>query len=160
EPRLRFLSTLARLWNIATRCFRAAGPDDKTRATIAAWLEQALANRRRLLELLHGVYEHEIPRPATGSFDSMIGFDRRNVMKHRRLSRGMATAPDQQLAAGALRSLGGAQEEAPELPWEPGVLGLERALFARDRWRAEAAVREFIAAFRSERLLYTPLEHG
>jgi hypothetical protein len=161
EKRLQFLSTLARLWNVATRCLRAesAEPPPGAAARIAAWLQRAEHNERELRELLNHIHEHDVPKP-TGAFDAMIEYDRRRSTKERLLNQVIATCLDHALAIGALRGLNPDSDVAEDESWQPSAIGLERALMREHADEARALLPEFIACFRNEPLLYTPLSHG
>ncbi|HWY85652.1 MAG TPA: hypothetical protein VNX28_02955, partial [Gemmataceae bacterium] len=166
EKRLKFLATLARLWNVATRALREAqGPDRQgSQEALGAWLAKARKNYLGLLALLDAIHEHEVPEPS-GSFDSLVEFDNRRVTKERLLSLVITTCLDQALAVGALR---GARDqelepegEASRRPgWELLVIRLERALLKKEPAEARSWLPEFIHLFKQEPLLYTPLTHG
>ena len=167
EKRLKFLATLARLWNVATRALREAQGADRhsSQEALAAWLAKARKNYQGLLALLDAIHEHEVPR-ASGSYDSLVEFDNRRVTKERLLSLVVTTCLDQALAVGALR---GAREqeaepegtEAGRRPgWEHLVIRLERALLNKEPAEARSWLPEFIHLFKHEPLLYTPLTHG
>jgi hypothetical protein len=162
EKRLQFLSTLARLWNIAARCLReATGQANKPiEASIAGWLRSARHNERELRQLLDVIHQHDVPKPS-GDYDSMVEYDRRRSTKERLLNQVIATCLDHALAVGALRGLrpnSPAEEESDK--WQPHAVRLERALMRERPDDARAVLPEFIARFRSEPLLYTPLSHG
>lgn len=162
EHRLQFLSTLARLWNIATRCLRLA-PEDapaglETRT--AAWLKRALQNEKGLRDLLDAIHEHEIPRPP-GNYEAMVEYDRRRSTKERLLNQAIATCVDHALAVGALRGLDATGESLTTgESWAPSVIRIERAMIRSQPEDARAALSEFVHQFRGEPLLYTPLSHG
>ncbi len=164
EDRLRFLASAAALWNLATRALRGA-PDDRrerARATAAGWLAQAQRNYTALLELLDRIHGHAIPRP-TGAYESIVEYDTRLVVKERLLGIALATCLDEALAVGALQGIAGADDAATGLlgaEWEPAGLRLEQALLRGDADAARAALAEFMAPFRTEPLLYTPLSQG
>jgi hypothetical protein len=154
EQRLRFLSTLSRLWQLAAR-FLAGG------AELAPWLERARENRLALLELLDAIHNHALPEPS-GDHDSLVEFDRRRVIKEQLIYAIIGTCLDTSLAVGALRgSLGGDHRQEPDAPpWEADLIQMERALFAGDAELARSALPGFIEHFRSEPLLFTPLSEG
>src|SRR5262249_34277625 len=129
ETRLQFLATLARLWNIATRCLRSGSidPPPSALASIASWLQRAEHNERKLRDLLNHIHKHGIPKPS-GAFEAMIEYDRRRSAKERLLNQVIATCVDHALAIGALHGLSGKSESAQSESWEPIVLHLERAL--------------------------------
>jgi hypothetical protein len=161
EKRLQFMSTLARLWNIATRCLREAPPDTVPGldARLSGWLRRAEQNERGLRELLDVIHEHDVPKPG-GAFEAMIEYDRRRSVKERLLNQVIATCLDHTLAIGALRGLSGNTEPTDGAAWGPAVLQLERALLHRQTDEARRILPEFTAHFRDEPLLYTPLSHG
>jgi hypothetical protein len=167
EKRLRFSATAARLWNIATRLLRRPGsppgPKDKSNPEVA-WYAQARKNYQDLLKLLDAVHDHEVPAPQ-GTYESLVEFDRRRVLKERLLGAVIATCMDTALAVGALRgTLGEAGDgDLPELSrpvWEDSVIRLEQALLRGQVSEARALLPKFIEEFRQEPLLYTPLSQG
>jgi hypothetical protein len=164
EARLRFHSTLARLWNIATRVLRGAEDDERKRGQVAlvVWLEQAARNTRDLLKLLDDIHGHTIPK-ASGSYESMVEYDERRLIKERLLSTVIMTCLDQMLAVGALR--GALDGDLPEIggdwpEWDPHIRSLERCLMKQQPEEAREALAVFIETFRKEPLLYTPIERG
>jgi hypothetical protein len=164
EKHLRFLSTLARLWNIATRALSdpetgSPPPDGQNR--IATWSARARRNSQDLLALLDRVHAHEIPKPP-GSYEGLVEYDRRRIIKERLLGQIIATCLDTNLATGAMQgALPDAATEPGERPaWEPLALRLERAMWHGDVGGARVLVPDFIQQFRPEPLLYTPLNQG
>lgn len=155
EDRLRFLSTLSRLWQLAARFLTGDGE------SLAPWLATARHNRRALLELIDALHAHALPEPS-GDHDSLVEFDRRRVIKEQLIYTTIATCLDTSLAVGALRGARGSEEmtgpDAP--PWEPDLIKLEHALFAGDAEMARSALPGFMEHFRAEPLLFTPLSEG
>ncbi|HTU93903.1 MAG TPA: hypothetical protein VMF69_27730, partial [Gemmataceae bacterium] len=136
ETRLHFLSTLARLWQIAARTVTEdvrAGRDWDTTPT--AWLNMARDNQQRLLALLDTIYTHPLREPS-GDYDSLIEYDRRRVLKEQLLFAVIGTCLDTSLAVSALQGASGAiaveSSESSDAQWEPAAIRLERALFAGD----------------------------
>jgi hypothetical protein len=169
EKRLRFLSTVARLWNLATRI---GTPGDDARSADAAdrlraWLARARRNYQDLLNLLDAVHEHPVPEPS-GSYESVVEYDRRRALKERLLHVTIATCLDTALAIGALQGAlvpAGAAEvpaagQGKGPAWEPLVIRLEQALWRGDTATAKTLLPEFLRKFRGEPLLFTPLAHG
>jgi hypothetical protein len=158
EKRLRFLSTLARLWQIAARA-AAMDPDRGESEAPAGWLAEARSKRQRLLGLLDAVAAHPLPEPP-GDYDSLVEYDRRRVLKEQLLYTTIGTCLDMSLAVSALQ---GACNTAPvegAAPWEPQAIRLEQALFGGDAAMAREALVPFVDAFRDEPLLFTPLTEG
>jgi len=154
--RLRFLSTVARLWQIAARC---ASVDVET---IDAWLTTARANEGKLLILLQAIHSHPIPEPL-GSQDSLMEYDRRRLIKEQLLYAAISTCLDAFLAVGSLH---GARSESEFVPdpdrpaWEPLGIGLERAFHQDDVATARALLPEFLRLFEKEPLLTPSLNEG
>lgn len=162
QDRLRFLSTLARLWQIAARFLVEAVAEEPARQHLDDWRRTAGRNRQRLLELLDELRGFPLPEPG-GDHDSLVEFDRRRVLKEQLIYATIGTCIDTSLAVGSLRGVVGLGEtvagaEAPA--WEPHAMRLERALFAGDAEAARAALPAFVEAFRGEPLLFTPLAEG
>jgi hypothetical protein len=158
EKRLRFLSTLARLWQIAARALsmdRGTDPD-----ATAAWLTEARSKQERLLGLLDAVHLHPLPEPP-GDYDSLVEYDRRRVLKEQLLYTAIGTCLDMSLAVSALQGASGTAAPAEaSAPWEPHAIRLEQALFGGDAAAARQALGPFVEAFREEPLLFTPLTEG
>ncbi len=190
EKRLRFLSTVARLWQIAARFLAASRVDlagsPEVRAALGAWLATARANRHKLLALLDVVHARALPDPG-GAYDALVEFDRRRVLKEQLLYTAIGTCLDTSLAAGALHgaldavSDGERDARSPEReddetrpafdtpnpaedddgpPWEAAAIRLEQALFRGDSAGAREALGPFMEAFQREPLLVTPLTEG
>ncbi|MFO0929021.1 MAG: hypothetical protein U0736_18700 [Gemmataceae bacterium] len=163
QTRLRFLSTLARLWQIAARYLVDAAPDGPEREHLRDWLANARRNRQRLMELIDELREFSLPEPA-GDHDSLVEFDRRRVVKEQLIFTTIGTSIDAALAIGSLRGVvggdGGEPADADAPPWEAHAIRLERALFAGDADAARHALTGFVRHFRTEPLLFTPLSEG
>jgi hypothetical protein len=163
EKRLRFLGTLARLWIIATRTLRRlvgeAAANNAMLERLRDWLARARVISTELQSLLDVIHEHAIPQPS-GSFDSLVEFDRRRMLKDRLLSTIIASCVDCSLAVGAMRGVVGETAAAESRPaWEETLIRLEQALWRLDSAQARKLVPDFLEQFQ-EPLLYVPLEHG
>src|SRR5262249_37571353 len=154
--RLQFLATVARLWVFAARKEPAAGEEAPREAALAGWLATAQGNHRKLLTLLDAVHAHAIPEPS-GSYESLVEYDRRRGIKERLLYAAIATALDTGLAVGALQGVLG-QTEGPagadRPPWAPLVVELEQVLLRGDAARARAAPPAFLEHLQPEPLLF------
>lgn len=166
ERRLRFLSTLFRLWQVAGRFFSTAAHADgaKLLPQVRDWLEGARAKQAQLLALLDSIHAHPIPEPS-GDYDSLVEYDRHRVLKEQMLYTTIGTALDAALAVTALQgacvALGdeaGAARNSP--PWEALAIQLERDLFRGDADSVREALPRFLVQFREEPLLFTPLTEG
>ncbi len=164
EKRLRFLSTLSRLWRVAARWIVTSWKEGGSPTPApAGWLAQARANQGRLLTLLDAIHLHPVPDPS-GDYDSLVEFDRRRGLKEQLLYTTIGTCLDTALAQSALRAAC-AGPEAPQTVasgagWEPLGVRLEEALFAADLPTTRALLSPFLERFQAEPLLFTPLTEG
>jgi hypothetical protein len=171
-PRLQFHTTVARLWHVAAGFGSPVGgaalPQLSGQAeALQTWLETARAHQRGLLGLLDGIQAQAIPAPL-GSYDSLVEYDRRRVMKEQLLYTAINTCLETFLAMGTLQgSLGtegisrtgaGSHDDRP--PWESPAIELEQAALQGDEARARRALPVFLAAFQQEALIFTPLAEG
>ncbi len=153
EKRLAFLSTVARLWQIAA-------PQSAGTAQSTGWLAAARANQQRLLALVDAIAAYPIPAP-TGSQDALIEYDRRRVLKEQLLNRAIDTCLDTFLAVSTLQGvLGEIGPTAAAPPWSHEASRLERALLQGDAVAARVVLPEFLTRFRGEPLLFKPLSAG
>jgi hypothetical protein len=161
--RLKFLDTVARLWQIAAWRQAVSPAANQPAGAVASWLTTARTNRRALLTLMDHLHVHPVPEPS-GSYDSLVAYDRHRLLKEQILTAAIATALDTTLA---VRSLEGASGDAGELnaedappAWHGPALQLEQALLHADPAQARAVLPAFVAAFRDEPLLFQPLADG
>ncbi len=163
-PRLRFLSTSARLWQLAARLDAGDEPDEKRRETLSAWLNAAEKRLAQLGKLLDALQAHPVAAPL-GSYESVVDYDRRRLVKEQLLHTAIAAALDTWNAclalAGAVDQASG-EPESPEvgLPWQAEAVALERSLLRGDREKAAERLTAFMERFQGERLLYTALADG
>src|SRR5207249_400750 len=74
--RLRFISTVARLWQVAAwRGSRLAQPSEFEPA-LQSWLTASIERQLGLSQLMESIHDHPIPEPM-GSYESMVEYDRR-----------------------------------------------------------------------------------
>jgi hypothetical protein len=92
--RLSFLSSLARLWQLAVTIGFAAGRQGPEFSEVASgWIRQAEENRARLRELLDTVRAMPMPVPS-GDHDSMVEYDRVRLVKESLLEQIIVTSVD------------------------------------------------------------------
>jgi len=156
DRRLRFQTTLARLWQVAARFLASqSGPDSPA----AGWLRAARDKRRRMLRLLDAVHSQPLPDPG-GAYDGLVEYDRRRVLKDQLLYATIGACLHLTLAVGALRGAAGEGEptdaEEPAPPWEPAALLLEKALFRGEPAAAREALPPFTEGFNRELLEVLP----
>jgi hypothetical protein len=169
--RLHFLTTLARLWQLAARALAEATlPEAERTAMLDPWCSAAQENLGRLFTFLEAVQVYPIPEPL-GSHDSMVEYDLRRTVKEELLNLAIDTCLD---TAEALRTLRGvlgqtamsaphattAAEVVPAPVWETTSVRLEGALWRGDRQTVETLLPEFVEQFRTEPLLFTALADG
>src|SRR5262249_2498352 len=142
-PRLRFLSTLAQLWQLASR--RSLGAERGSRSlhpeqveTVQSWLQIARTHQVRLQSLLDPIQATPSPGPY-GSYDSLVEYDGRRGLKEQLLYTVINTCLDMKMAAATLAgvlelvSARSPEERESDGPaWEMKALDLEQALLAGD----------------------------
>jgi hypothetical protein len=169
DNRLRFLGTLSRLWLIASRSSALSPPDPRRDDVMAGWLKQARANQPALLALLQEINSHHVPEP-TGSFDSVVEYDRRRVIKEQLLHTIINASMDTALAIGALQGAMGHVSPPPRpsptegaaiIPtWEPHVIRIEQAILRGDASEVRRLLPGFVEDFKHEPLIFAPLSSG
>jgi len=156
EQRLRFLSTVARLFHVGGR---ALGKGE----VVEQWLSQARRNYADLLALMDAIHQWPVPAPS-GSYDSLVEFDRRQQAKQRLLHGVIGSCLEWALAVGSMMSVTGTIEdeaaEAKRPRWEPALLQLEQALWHGDADTARKVLPKFLEHFQHEPLLFIPVIHG
>ncbi|HLJ94300.1 MAG TPA: hypothetical protein VKU02_14020, partial [Gemmataceae bacterium] len=167
--RLRFLSTVARLWQIAAHKEPAGGAiaaakSKEQKDAFAQWLGTARENQQRLLALLDAIHEHQVPQPL-GSYDSLVEYDRRRQMKEQLLYTAISTCLDTAMTVATLEGVVGgpalpAKADSTRPPWEPQAIQLEQALLRGDAAAVRAILPAFVELFQHEQLLLTALADG
>jgi hypothetical protein len=186
EPRLRFLATLARLWELAAdrsrqlhlqslgetleagkspEATQAAHPEQTGSAAdrqsvLAAWLGQLRRTQQDLARLLEQIQRASIPRPS-GSHDSLIEYDRRRSLQHELIYEVIAAQVESSNAARrVLASLPETPTGASLEEWERLSVELERALVLEHADTARALLPRLLQSLASEPLLYRRLDKG
>lgn len=166
SKRLRFISTVARLWQVAAWRGSRLSLSENHEAALEQWLDTALTNQKKLLLLLDSIHDHPIPKPM-GSYESMVEYDRRRALKEHLLHTAVATGLDLHLAAVAIRGvrtpIEGSQpsDHGKATPaWEPIVHRLVHALIHGDSEMARALLPAFVQSFQKEPLLFPALSEG
>jgi hypothetical protein len=155
--RLAFLRTVATLWKKAVLACGPLSASPMPAETLERWLEQAMDNERRLLELLRAVSERRVPPPSS-SRESLLEFDRRRGVKEALVEKITATVIDTGDAARAIRAAsplaeGSSDESAP-------IDDVMRAVVRGERARVEQLWPRLLDSLRSQPLLYVPLSKG
>jgi hypothetical protein len=185
DRRLRFLAALARLWQVAGRFLAADRVSEQPRAgvsrerqrstleTLRAWLRTAREREQQLLALLDAIHARPVPEPS-GDYESLVEFDRHQVVKEQLLFTTLSACLDVKLAVGGLQSASATIQETAEAavpttlperaagapPWEPAAIRLEQALFRGQPEAARTVLPLFVEPFQDEPLLFAPLGEG
>jgi hypothetical protein len=187
EKRLRFQSTLARLWQVGARYLAPwaksgdreeppGGPETQDlHIYLGNWLTEAESKKQGLLQLLDSVHAYPVPEPS-GDYDSLVEYDRQRVFKEQLLYSVINTCLDMSLAVSVLRSATARGEMSGDTPadappatealqegqaaWEPWAIRLEAVLMAGDPEGTRDTLARFVEHFRAEPLLFTPLTEG
>ncbi len=170
SERLAFLSLVARLWQLAVTCPTASGAtamDQQRREIVARWIQQALAYRSQLHELIDQIAAFRLPVPGS-DHDSMVEYDRIRMLKETLLENAIASTVDisdafRVLAAAALPGLEAA--ELGDMDQRYGEDDLKSlyvlaALFRGDPEAVQSAWSPLVASLRRLPLLYVPLAKG
>jgi hypothetical protein len=134
-------------------------PPQERASALSAWLEQAVAHQRGLAALLAAVHHHHIPTPR-GTYDSMVEYDRRRMVKDALIERIIATSIAVFDAARAIHAAlprnGALQAEG----WEAEALDVQRAMFQGDIPRVCERFPGLLVALSQQPLLYVALARG
>ena len=137
--RLALLHTVAGFWKRIAVGFGRVETDGRVAQAPDRWLAQARSNRSQLLRLLQQVQRHHIPKPS-GSYESLVEFDRRRMIKDALLDQIVETTVETSVACWYLA--GASQPSDSHQTAEPTDLG--------DYWlpddRGEALYRSLLAA--------------
>jgi hypothetical protein len=158
--RLAFLSTVARLWKIASafpRHLAPAGRDD----TLKGWFQRAVSNRHGLFELLRNVHGFRLPA-ASGTQESLVEYDRRRLVKEALLADIIDACVETSSAARWLLGAGEELDGSDDLAdWEHQAVGVLRAMFRGDAHLVRLLFPDLRATLEKEPILYVPLaRHG
>jgi len=166
--RLRFLATVAKLWQLAAKPELFPRSDTDSATLVSEWVRMARENLGRLVRLANLIFEVEIPE-SLGGVDSLTEFDRRRGVKGQLLEASVQTAVE---TAAAVRSLAAIQARLPELPkestgptadippWEAVAIRLERHVANGDAGGVRRLLPMFIKLFGQEPLLVCPPSDG
>ncbi|MHB8901649.1 MAG: hypothetical protein ACYC6Y_23085, partial [Thermoguttaceae bacterium] len=156
--RLAFHVTLASLWKMAA--VAPAGGAPGREEALAGWLEQAEANRSRLLELLRTAHRYQVPSPR-GTHESLVDFDQRRGVKEFLLDRIISACVETADASRLLAAAVGHDTAAMKLAaWEKQAYSVLRALYGGDYEGVKALWAPLLEAVAAEPLLYVPTARG
>ena len=181
KDRLTFLTTLARLWKLATigilQDSHACDTDDTkaghlnqgSRELVRQWLDRADINSTLLSELLSSVSRFKLD-PPSGTRESMLEFDRRRLVKLSLVDAITATLVETNDAARLLlAACVGPECSAPEnddplwnqlAPWQQQCVFLLRDMLHGDVAGAQKRFPTVLDGLRERTLLYVPVSRG
>ena len=164
HQRLRFLTTVARLWKHTTITWGSPGvlSDDKAE-TFQAWLEQSSNNYQQLVELLETVHGYRLALPS-GSHESLVEYDRLRTIKEGLIQKIITTCVETCDAARLLAAVQGQRagnlaDAFGETLDRSSVLLLQ-AVLAGDVESVRSGWPDFIRSIRPRPLLYLPHSRG
>ncbi len=157
--RLSFLLTVIRLWNTVAWATRGRADADREES-LAGWLQHIARWRMQFDELLRAVYAYRIP-PARGSYDSLVEYDRRRLLKDVMLERIIAASVETTLTGLMLEVLGAQpRNKSAGQPWETPVRDALQALVRGDAAAVRQIWLKLESALLREPLLYQPVARG
>jgi len=158
--RLTFLVTLSRLWSrAALAAMDQADRPAELQQRLDDWLARALTNRRELLELLSQLAQHRIAQPS-GTFESLLEYDRRTSIKESLLERTTATCRNCANAIWFLRAAGAVCDEAKLEPVEAEFTAVLRAVLAGDIDDLDANWDAWTEELAKHPMLFVPSNRG
>ncbi|MFO1020438.1 MAG: hypothetical protein U0903_07050 [Planctomycetales bacterium] len=170
EPRLRFLATVAHLWQQSATRFllerhsasstqKSLEPSDSV-SILRRWYERIDAVQHSLEELSRQLVAMKIPAPG-GDPDSLGEYDRQSQVKFYLLNQLIGTQLAHQEAAWQLLSGIAPGEFPPSLQdWERLALEIYQAMLSEDLPAVRQRFPSLITALQDKPLLYVPLDHG
>lgn len=156
--RLRFIGTLARLWQLASHPCLAEAP-------LESWMTQLSQNTRDLRRFLQEMEKLPVPPPGP-SRDSALEFERRSSVKEGLTAKGIYISIETAHALRTILALGRSQEltmeMAPDLPeWESRLIDFEGGV--RGGASAEelkSLLKRVTEALGKAPLMYVPTDKG
>ncbi len=166
--RLAFVSTVASAWKTIAQHISTNTPDDGTLdegpydEPLRAWHQRARGNARQLDELLRSVRRHRIAI-ASNTYESMVEYDRRRMIKEMLLERIIGTCVDVRDAAcflsAAVRSPP-AEEDRSAGVLEQQLSGVFRSVLRGQAEEVESLFPDLIETLSAKTILYVPLARG
>ncbi len=165
SQRLSFLAMLADLWKMAAIGQLRSGKNsvDFSAGSLVAWRARAAENHRALLTLAAGI-ERETVEPTSASFDALVEYDRRRVVRESILERVIATI----VATSEAKLMLGASAGTPKVQAAPSEIGDQsgavqtvfRAVLRADNAAIEQNWPQFLRNLGRQPLLYVPVARG
>lgn len=164
EPRLQFLRTLARLWQVAASlCARGAADEslpNEAADHLGGWLTRVVDVQRDLERLCNELWERELTAPA-GDHDANVEYDAQLQTKLYLVQVTLSTIVSFRTAQWVLwAALPESPPKGDRAPVEASSLELFRSLVRGDAAEVRKALPGLLRALKKEPLLYVPLDHG
>lgn len=163
EPRLRFLMTVAQLWQTAAIAFADWGADDLSETQQEQVLEWAIQSRRvkqDLLQLLRDIWDREI-EIETGDLDANVEYDVQLQTKFYMLQTTIATYLGCEVAERVLGGLVPSDRLISETTDEQrDVIAIYRGVLRRDTESVRRLLPGLIERISIYPLLYVPFDNG
>jgi hypothetical protein len=162
EERLRFLTTVARLWQQSVPWLRSIvrlSPD--RRETIRGWQQTGHHWQPALMALLDEIHALKVPEPV-GGFEEVMEYDRRQFARERLAEAVIETSIELSLA---VRQMGPwTQAEITPWPhdaaWEPIAQQLEADFALHDSPALRMTLARLMRELRDQPLLFVPMSAG
>lgn len=169
EPHLKFLMTLAQLWQIAAAAISAQSLDAKKpdssdeserNEVLLGWRQRTRELQTELTGLLNAVWDHEIAAPS-GEHDSNIEYDLQLQTKFYLLHNVIATHINCRVAERSLLCCLPAGLDGEDVPPdEQDTVQLYRGVLTRNVDLVRNLLPGFLKRLYRKPLLYVPLENG
>lgn len=167
EPRLKFLATLAHLWQVSSASFASMFPNDTDPERIEivrSWKQRTQALKDQLSRLLREIWRYEIS-VTTGDLDANVEYDVQLQTKFYMLHTTISTYISCQAAERALNAClpdpGADDRPDSDADSEAAVIAaVYRGVFQRSPAAVREALPRLMEQLRHTPLLYVPFDNG
>lgn len=164
EPRLRFLMTLAQLWQMAGAVFATKLVEEQAgeprESVVREWHARVRTVKQQLRNLLSDVWLHDIDM-TTGDLDANVEYDVQLQTKFFLQHTIIATSIGYEVAERTLGTCLAERDPDPaQVDTEMFVIGVYRGIFRRDAGEVMRYLPGLIKAISKEPLLYVPFDNG
>ncbi|MSR32950.1 MAG: hypothetical protein EXR99_15760, partial [Gemmataceae bacterium] len=157
---LRFLHSLARLWQITAYYLgMRSEANSKDLQALQRWKELASSRLKALRNFAIRWHNYPIPQPGNDA-DSLMEYQRRAQLREELVHWLVITEVEQARAVIAIQCALGEANQPPGEPWQEAFIVLERAIVAGDPAPVRLALAPFTKLLSKEKLLYLPLSRG
>ena len=164
HQRLRFLTTVSRLWKHATITWGYPnGSEDDRSEIFHQWLHQCSTNYQQLIDLLETVHGYRLAEPS-GSHESLVEYDRLRTIKEGLIQKILTTCVETCDAARLLAAVQGERAAAAAdsfgEPLDRSSVLVLQAVLAKDVESLRSGWSEFVKSLKPRSLLYLPHSRG